>query len=812
MKTLWQDVRYGSRMLGRSPGLAVTAILCLGLGIGAATTIFSVINGALLRPFPYEKPEELALLWEQNSKDPIYAKFKMSSYANFRDCQASSRAFQDIAALGGRAYPMRYGNLFESARALGVTANLFDLLGVRPALGRCFTPQEEQTAHQQVVLLTDECWRKWFQADPNVLGKSILLRLYRQGERSFTIIGVMPLRFVPPVYPTLKPDLVVPFDYDEAQADRGARRCSVVGRLRAGGTFRDAQAELDIIGRQLAQEYPKENGGWQFVAQPLRSQYCGEAGQVLVLLLGASGLLLVVACGNVAGLLLIRGLQRQREIAVRATLGAGRLRMLRQLAVEGLLLAALGLLAGLVISFCGLTLLRPMILKHVPVVGGLKMDLMALGFAGAVALATGVAFALVPALQAWKTDLSMAFRGDTTHATTGRQTRRTHSLLAASQIALAFLLIVGAGLAVRTFANLLRIDPGFNPHNVLTMGLRFQSGNYDSKRTDAFHDEFLARVRQLPGVVAAAASNGLPLCDQGNGLLFDVEGEPSPSPDGHHAYTSSVSTDYFRTLGVRLLLGRDFTEADRQGPGRSVVIINRALARYFEAAGSPIGQRLNTRRGDHYEIIGVVENECYREGQLTGKLDVSPRVYFNEYYPAYTNVTIRTQGDPLSLAQPVKTLVRELDSQILVSRPRTMEDELHEAFQLQHLTMVLVGVFAVFAFTLSVVGLYGVMAHSIRSRFKEIAIRITTGAGPVDILRMVLRQGAMIVTAGLAVGLVAIVALARIAASYVYGVAPTDSLTLVGATLLLAMASAAACFLLARRAARIDPMAALRYE
>jgi putative ABC transport system permease protein len=812
MTTLWQDVRYGMRMLLKSPGLAGAAVLCLGLGIGAMTTIFSVVNGALLRPFPYEKPDELALLWEESSQDPSYAEAQMVSYANLQDCKKSSRAFQDMTVIGGTAYPMRYGDLFESIRALEVTSGFFDLLGVRPTLGRCFTPGEERKDQQQAVILTDACWRNWFQADPNVLGKSVLLRLHQHGERSFTIVGVMPRRFVQPVLPWFPADLLIPFDYDETQADRGFRRCEAVGRLREGVTFRQAQAELAIISRRLAQDYPKENAGYQLTAGPLRSQYCAEAGRVLVLLLGASVLLLVVACGNVADLLLIRGLQRQREVAVRATLGAGRWHVLRQLAVEGLLLATLGLLAGVVVSILGLGLLRPLILSHVPVVGGLTVDLKALAFAAGVAWVTGVAFGLIPARQAWKTDLAAAFRGDVTHATTGRQTRRMHSLLAASQMALAFLLVAGAGLAVRTFSNLLQIDPGFDPHPVLALHLDFQRGNYDYQRVSALQEEFLNRVRRLPGVVAVAISNGLPLFDQGNGFLFDIEGDPTPASDGYQAYNSWVSADYFRTLGVRLLQGRNFREADRLRRDGQALIVNRALAERFWPSGNPVGQRLNQRKGGPCEIIGVVENECYRDGQLTGKLEVSPRVYFNRYYSGYANVTVRTQGDPLALAPAVKAIIRQLDDQVLVTRARRMEDDLHEAFRLQQLTMLLVGVFAVFAFTLSVVGLYGVMAHSARSRFKEIAIRVATGARPADVVGMILKQGATVVAVGMGAGLAGMFALARVAAGYIYGVAPTDYPTLGGAALLLGLASAVACFLPACRAARVDPMVALRYE
>ncbi len=814
MRTLWQDVRYGVRMLGRSPGLTVTVVLCLGLGIGATTTIFSVVNGALLRPFPYEKPEELALVWEQSS-DEFLADLYTISCPNLLDYKNSSRAFQDMAVINSAIYSIRYGDLFERVFAFKVTANLFDVLGVQPALGRRFTPEEEK-GNQPVAILMDACWRNWFHADPNVLGKSVVLRTYARGDLSFTIIGVMPPQFVQPIDPTrFKIDLLIPIEYTESGPQRDSRSYHAIARLREGGTFREAQTEVDIVGRRLVLDHPKENTGWQLMTKPLRSLYRGEGTRVLYLLLGASALLLVVACGNVADLLLIRGLHRQREVAVRVTLGAGRLRMLRQLAVEGLLLAVLGLLAGMVISVWGLALVRPLVLKSVPVVGGIKVDAAALAFAGAVALATGGVFSLIPALQAWRTDLSTAFRGDATHATTGRQTRQVHSLLAASQIALAFILVVGAGLAVRTFTNLLHIDPGYDPHHVLAVDLEFPMANYalkDPQRVEAFREEFLTRVRRLPGVVAVATSGALPLRNFGHRDIYDVEGDRAAPAQGYDLYDCRVSVDYFRTLGIPVLMGSDFREADpRDYSNRPVVMVNRVLAQRLWPGQNAVGQRLKCRRDNNaYEVIGVVENQCYRPEQVTGKQELVPTIYFNR--PTIRIVTIRTQGDPLALAPVVKAMVRQLDDQVLVSRVGPMEDDLRALFRVQQATMLLVGVFAVFAFTLSVVGLYGVMAYSTRSRFKEIAIRIATGARPADILRMILRQGATVVAVGMGVGLAGVFALARVAAGYVYGVAPMDGLTLAGAVLLLGIASGVACCLPARRAAKIDPMAALRYE
>jgi putative ABC transport system permease protein len=381
--------------------------------------------------------------------------------------------------------------------------------------------------------------------------------------------------------------------------------------------------------------------------------------------------------------------------------------------------------------------------------------------------------------------------------------------LVTGQIALAFLLLVGAGLAVRTFRNLLRIDPGFNPHHVLAMMV--EPPQYDGSRGLAFPQEVVSRVAQWPGVVAAAVSSeALPLWFPGGEILFDMQGRPTASPEGDVVRASYVSAGYVRTLGVPLLTGRDFGGGDRDQP---VVLINRTMAERFWPSANPLGQRLKVRgRDESYEIIGVVADERYWPAQWTGKVDILPRVYLDQYHRGWFNLMIRTASNPLDLGPAVRALVKDIDDRVLVRWVRSMDDEVHDVFKPQQLTMLLVGVFAVFAFALTVVGLYGVMAHAARSRYREIAIRLATGARPADILRMILRQGATVVTIGMGVGLAGVFALARVAASYVYGVAPMDTLTIVGAVLLLGVASAVACSLPARRAARIDPMVALRYE
>ena len=813
MRTLWQDIRYGFRVLGRRPGLTVAAVLCLGLGIAAATTIFSVVNGALLRPFPYRNPCELALVWQESSKEPVFAEARSISALNFADCRQMARAFADMALVGGDTRSLRHGDRLELVCTLKTGSNLLGLLGISPILGRGFLPEEDQGGHPQVAILTHDCWRKRFQCDPNVLGMAVMLRSDGDAERSYAIVGVLPSEFVQPVLPWFKADILVPLELPQAEEQpmfRAWPRYEAVGRLREGATLQQAQVNLDLVTRRLTEQWPKENEGLRLMTASLRSNYSRGVHHVLGLLLGASGLLLFVACANVAGLLLIRGLERGKEITIRATLGAGRLRVLRQLVLEGLAVAVLGLIAGLLISVWALEALRPLILTYVHTVGEISLDVRVLVFAAVIALVTGVGFGLIPAFQAWKTDLAATLKGDSTQATMTVHARSFHGLLVAGQIALALILIVGAGLAVRTFVNLLRIDPGFNPRHVLAMWVRFPGD--DRKRDGAFQDELIARTRALPGVVSAAMSDSLPLCSQGNSFLFDIEGYPTSTPDGYDSSLSSVSEDYFRTLGVPVIQGRDFQEADRLEK-RPVVIINRILADRFWPGGNPVGARLKERRsGMSFEVIGVVENECYRDSQITGELEVSPRVFLNRYTWTSAHLTIRTEGDPLALVSGVKTILRTLDDQALAGYVQTMESRVREAFQPQQLAMWLVGVFALFAFTLTVVGLYGVMTHSSRSRSREIAIRLATGARPADIVRMVLRQGARIVMIGMAIGLAGILALARVAVSYVYGVAPLDVLTLAAAVLLLGIASLSACSLPARRAAKVDPMAALRHE
>lgn len=813
MITIWQDVRYGLRMLKRNPGFVTVVILVLAIGIGATTTVFSVVNGALLRPFPYREPERLATIWEESREDPLSAiGWGQMSNPNFFDCRDSTRTFQDMALLGGGSYAMRHRDHFESVRCLQVTTNLFELLGLRPALGRVFTPGDQKNSSQNIVILTDHCWKKWFQSDPNVIGEFIILRSVRLGEQSYSIVGVLPPDFTQPVDPMYKADILIPLDVEYLRSYRDLRAYKAIGRLRDGKTMRNAQVELDLISSRLEQKYPKENEGFHLVTKPLRSQYSSEVSHVLYLLLGASGLLLMVACANVANLLLVRGLQRRQEIAIRGALGAGRSRVLQQFAVEGLILTMFSVPLGVLLSVWGLEALRPLILAYVPTVGEIDLDAKVFGFAGLVALVTGVIFGLVPTVHILRTDLSTILKGGSTRATSSIQAQRVRSFLVVSQIASAFILIVGAGLAIRTFSNLLRIDPGFNPGNVLAIEIDIPRRRI-SNGGDSFHEELLARIRALPGVTSAATSGGLPMVDQGFRFIFDIEGRVTSSAEGYDSYCSRVSSDYFRTLGVSLLIGRDFDETDRTNRERPVVIINKVLADRFWPNGNPIGQRLKRRGGrDSYEVIGVVENECYRTAQLIGKLDISPRTYFNQFYSGSTCVTIRARANPLNLVSSVRAVINELDDQVLVRDFRLMEEHLREQFKPQRFTMLLVGIFAVFAFTLSVVGLYGVMARSARSRSHEIAIRMATGAEPGDILKMILKQGTIVILVGTGIGFIGVFALVRVAAGYVYGVAPLDPLTLIGATLLLGLVSILASYIPARRASKIDPMTALRYE
>lgn len=813
MTTLINDIKYGLRMLARNPVFTAMVVLVLAIGIGATTTVFSVVNGALLRPFPYREPERLASIWEESSDDSLYAMAKIISIPNFFDCRDANRNFQDMAMIGGTSYAMRRRDGFESVRALEVTNNIFDVLGLRPAFGRVFSPVEEQNRSQQAVILTDHCWRKWFQSDPNIVGESIILRSVRRGEQSYSVIGVLPPEFTQPVHPMFQADMLVPFDIEDRRAYREHRGYKAIGRLRDGVTLRDAQAELDLISSRLEQEYPKENRGFHLMTKPLRSQYSGEVSHVLYLLLGASGLLLIIACANVANLLLVRGLQRSQEIAVRSALGAGRLRVFRQFAIESLFLAILSVPLGVLITIWGLETLRPLILAYVPTLGGIDLDVKVLAFAVIVALATGAIFGLIPAVHVSRIDLSTILKGGSTHATAGIHARRVRMLLVVSQIAMAFVLVAGAGLAIRTFSNLLQIDPGFNPHNVLAIEIDFPSSRTNDGRADSFHKELLARIRTLPGVISAATSGGLPLIDQGFRFIFDIEGRTTSSPDGYDSYCSWISDSYFRTLEVPLLSGRDFNETDRTNKERPVVIINKVLADRFWPNGNPIGEWLKRRGGsDSYEIIGVVGDECFRTSQLTGKLDISPRAYFNRYYSGSTSVTIRARTNPLNLVSAVRAIIHELDDQVLVRHVRLMEEYLREQFKSQQLIMLLAGIFAVFAFTLSIVGLYGVIAHSARSRSHEIAIRMATGASPADILTMILKQGMMAILGGTGIGFIGMLVLAQVASGYVYGVAPMDPLTLVGAALLLGIVSILASYIPAHRAAKIDPMKALRCE
>jgi putative ABC transport system permease protein len=810
MGALWQDLRYAFRAMARTPRFSLVAVLCVALGITAITTIFSVVQGALLRPFPYHRPEMLASLWQENRNDPLYATAKLISYPNFCDCRRATHKFQDIAGVSLGCYTMSYRNTSESVYALEMTSNLLGLLGVQPLLGRGFLPEEDQSGVQQVVILTNDCWKNWFGSDPNVLGDSIFLKSAVKAQRSYTIVGIMPPGFTQPFYPMTRAGILMLLEPRRDSELRQFCCYSAVGRLRAGVTIREAQAELAGVSRQLEKGYPRENEGLLLRTKPLRAAFGGDVGRVLYLFLGASGFLLMIACGNVAVLLLIRGLERRREIAVRVTLGAGRLHVLRQLVLEGLLLAVLGLLASIFASVWILGGLRSLIAAFVPAVGGMQVDLKTLSFAGSAGVIAGAAFGLIPALQVWRTDLCAVLRGTSGHITSGTRTQHAYLLLVACQTALAFVLLLGAGLAIRTFANLMRVDPGFNPHNVLTMRIDFSEGKYRSTSLDAFHSELLVRLRQLPGVISATTSDSLPLGSQGSTFTFQMEGLPGVSPNAHDSYCSWVSQDYFRTLGVPLVMGRDFRATDLNRP---VVIVNKAWAQSFSSSRNPVGEQLKDKiRGDSYEIVGVAENERYRDEQFTGELAIAPRAYFHRSCPLDAYLTIRAAVDPLALIPPVRAVLRELDNRVLVSEMRTMEDRVRDTCRSQKLTMLLVTLFAALGLTLSTVGLYGAMAHLAHSRLREAAIRMAMGARPSDIFKMVLSRGAKVTALGMAIGLISMFALVPIVASHVYGVAPLDPLNLLAAALFLMVASTLATFLPACRAARAEPMTVLRQE
>lgn len=808
METLIQDIRYAVRRLLKSPGFSLIAIATLALGIGANSAIFSVVDAVLLRSLPYAEPDRLVMLFNSRGDNP---RFPVSA-PNYLDFREQEQLFTGAAAfdqdrdynLTGIGDPMRL-------KGAEISAELFDVLGTRPALGRGFRAEENEPGSGAVVVLSNATWQQYFGSDPQVIGRTLSL-----DGAVRTVVGVMPPGFDFPAGSALW----TPLEYNAQFRDdgnRGSHYLGVVARLRPGVTPERADAEMRALGDRLATEYDQLANS-SATATSMHEVMVGAIRPALLILLGAVGLVLLIACANVANLLLARAAAREGELAVRTALGAGRWRLVRQLLTESVLLSLIGGGIGLLLAYWGTDALVALQPQGIPRLGEVGVNATVIAFTGGIALATGILFGLIPALQVTGGELTGAIKEGSRGALSGRGGNRVRGGLVMAEMALAVMLLAGAGLLIRSFAGLMRVDPGFQAQQVLSVNLSLPGASYsDDAAVREFYSRLQERLHSLPGATSAGAVSSLPLSGRTMILgFFPADGEAPRPGEMPTAHVRVATPDYFRTLGIPLKSGRTFTPADR--PGTPVVLLlSEAAARRIFPGEDPLGKRVAVTMGSAAypdgvsgEVVGVVGN-VHQQG-----LDraVEPEVYvaFDQVPFRSMDLTVRTTDEPFSLAAGVREAVREIDPNLPVSDFRTVEQVVAESVSQPRFYMMLLTLFAAVALTLAAVGIFGVISFTVTQRTREIGMRMALGADARTVLGMVVRGGMRMVLVGLAIGLVLTFTLTRLVKGMLFGVAPTDPLTLLGVVLVLGGVALLACWLPARRATRIDPMVALRAE
>src|SRR5437016_1601671 len=811
MDSLFKDIRFGVRSLLKRPGFTAIAIITLALGIGANTAIFSVVNALLLRPLPFKEPARLAQVWEakikrgQNTMDV--------SYPNFADWRDQNQVFEQIAAYTDRTFNLTGTAEPEQIQGEIVSPSLFPLLGIRPVLGRVLLPEEDYPNKVFSVVMSERLWRRRFNSDPQIIGQTI-----RLNSESFTVVGVVGNIIDLSDLPN-DTELWVPIAHSSGFNNRDGHYLDVLARLKPGVMREQAQADMDRIASALAAQYPFSNTDHGVRLVALQEQIVGDFRLALLVLLGAVAFVLLIASANVANMLLARAASRQKEIAIRTALGAGRFRLIRQLLTESLLLSLIGGAIGLLLALWGVYLLVAFGPADLPRAKEVALDGRVLTFTLAVSLLTGIIFGLVPALQASRLDLNEALKESGRSATGSVSHRRLRSLLVVCEIALSMVLLVGAGLLMRSFLKLQAVNPGFNPNNVLTMKVSLRGPNYQkAEPIIAFNDQLLNQIKALPGVQSAATRSHIPIApDDGYAnLSFAIEGRLPGPANRSNAFYNAVSPDYFQTMEIPLLKGRPF-EARDDRKSQSVIIINETLARRSFPGADTIGQRMtlndkNPKEEDWATIVGIVKDTKPRAQDLTSSPVAEMYMPFAQQPQSSMALTIRATNKPESGVAAVRREVQALDKNQLVHSIRTLESVMSEAVAAPRFRTSLLGVFAVVALILAMVGIYGVMSHAVTQRTHEIGIRMALGARAADVLKLLVRNGMVPVLLGVTLGLAGAVGLTRLMVSFLFGVTATDALTLATVSVGLVLVALIACCIPARRATRVDPLVALRYE
>jgi putative ABC transport system permease protein len=801
IEDLWQDFRFSLRSLLKRPGFTAIALLALALGIGANTAIFSLVNAVILQPLPYRDPDRLISVYGTRNRSTQGS----VGPTDFLDYRSQNKTFEQFAASGSMMLPMNLTGSGEPERlnASIITGNYFDTFGVRPALGRGFSLENEKTGQDHVTVLSHAFWQTRFGGDPNIVNKTINL-----DGKAYEVLGVMPAEVVLPQPAQLW--VPINFDADPEMKMRNARFLRGIGRLKEGVTLDQAQTDTDLIAAQLEQQYPDSNTGWSLRLIPLREILVGGSRTMLFILFGAVGFVLLIACANVANLLLVRAAARQKEIAMRTALGASRLRIIRQMITESLLLAIFGGALGALLAVAGVKLLVSLGEDNIPRTANVKIDATVLAFTLLISLATGLLFGLAPAIRTMKENLVDALKDGIRGGSEATVKNRTRSLLVVFESAIAVMLLIAAGLLIRSLVALQNVDPGFDPNNVLTLRVDLPRQKYNTpEKASNFFEQLETRVAGLPGVEAVGLITDLPLSGEARDMPYRVEGRPATS-DIAFVDFRRVNKNYFSAMRIPLRRGRNFTEQEVRQSDKAIVVSQAFVDSVFPNEEA-LGKRLiiwSGIRNEPYEIIGIVGDTRYQS--LQG--EPSATMYVPTRELLFVNLVIRTQGDPLSLVGGVRKEVNALDPDQPIAAIRPMTEWVAMSAAGARYRTTLLGLFALLAMILAATGIYGVMSYSVAQRTQEIGVRMALGARPLDVLKLVVRQGMMLALIGVIVGLAGALALTRVMSSLLFGVTERDPITFVAVAALLIVVAFISCFVPAHRATRVDPLIALRYE
>ncbi|MGH9871744.1 MAG: ABC transporter permease [Pyrinomonadaceae bacterium] len=811
MEAILKDIRYGVRSLLKHPGFTAIVVVTLAVGIGASSAIFSVVNTVLLRPLPYRQADRIVAIQELDKN----GKRVQVTPANFLDWRAQNTVFEQLAAILTRPANLALADTAERIDLAMTSANFFSVFGAEPQQGRLFIPTDEQAGHAPVVVVSHGLWQRRFGGEASLVGKAITL-----DGVSYTVVGIAPAGFQ---YPDKTDVWVPPFRLaptvnermDPTQV-RGFGMLAAVALLKPGVGLPQAVSEMETITARLRQQYPDSNNRRFNRVVSLHTHLVGETGAMLLLLFGAVGFVLLIACANVANLLLASAAARQKELAIRTALGASRFRLMRQLLTESVILALTGGALGFLLALWGVALMTKLLPQDFPRLGEIKLDWRVLGFTLVASIVTGILFGFAPSLQLSKTDVQDSLKEMGRGVSGSRRHNRLRNLLIVGEVALSVVLLVGAGLLFRSFMQLQAVNAGFTPQQVLTARLSPAGANY---RTDAdyiaFYNKIIQRISSAPGVAVVGAINTLPL-DKGPQAGFRIEGRPLLTPDkwpgGNYR---TVSTDYFRAMNIPIVQGRAFTDRDIE-TAPLVMIVNQALAQHDFPGENPIGKRIslgnNGPNGQPvwWEIVGVAAD--VRSLEL--REPATPEFYLSALQDSFANmfVVVRSTVEPTAIAGSIRQAAAEVDKSAAVSDIKTMDNIVSNAVTQPRFNLFLLGLFSGIALFLSAAGIYGVTAYSVAQRTHEFGIRMALGAQVGDVLRMIIRHGMLLISVGIAVGLAASFALTRLLRTLLFGVSVTDPLTFVVITLLLSLVALIACYVPARRATKVDPLVALRYE